>query len=58
MAKASKSEQEEKAVKTSLSIKPSKMKRLKILAAQTDKSVTDLVDEGIDFVLKKHEKEQ
>lgn len=34
------------------------MKRLKILAAQTDKSVTDLVDEGIDFVLKKHEKEQ
>lgn len=57
MAKAIKEKQDEKPVKTSLSIKPSKMKRLKIAAVHAGGSMTDLVDEGIDLVLKKYEKE-
>lgn len=56
MAKAQKEVQEDKPVKTSLSIKPSKMKKLKIITVYEAKNITDLVDEGIDLVIAKYEK--
>lgn len=54
MAKAAKDQ--DKPAKTSLSIRPSKMKKLRILAVYDNKSVTDLVDEGIDDIIKRLEK--
>lgn len=52
MAKVKKEEQDDKPVKTSLSIRPSKMRKLKILAGYAGKNITELVDEGIDSVIK------
>jgi len=37
-------------------IEPSIIKKLKILAVEQDKTLTDLLLEGIEYVLKKHEK--
>jgi hypothetical protein len=37
-------------------IEPSIIKKLKILAVEQDKTLTDLLLEGIEYILKKYEK--